>query len=98
VTYDPAQEEFIRRLGEYQRGRFWAEFNDGMDLGVRITEALRGLDVPAPPLTYLPLAHAIPVAWRRERAALADRNLYALSWKSMPADCQRPAASGLPTG
>ncbi len=77
VAHDPAQEDFIRRLGEYQRGRFWAEFSDGMDLGIRVTEAMRGLEVPPPPLTYLPLTQPVPVTWRRDRPALTDRNLYA---------------------
>ncbi|WP_116451481.1 DUF4062 domain-containing protein [Blastococcus litoris] len=77
VASDPAQEDFIRRLGDYQQGRFWTEFSDGMDLGVRVAEALRGLAVPPPPLTYLPLTQPVSVVWRRDRAPLSDRNLYA---------------------
>lgn len=28
VNYDTAEQDFIQRLGNYQQGRFWAEFTD----------------------------------------------------------------------
>ena len=77
VTYDPTQQDFIRRLGDYQQGRFWAEYTDEKTLGVLVARALHGLDVPPPPLAYLPLTQPVQVVWRRDRPALTDRSLYA---------------------
>lgn len=77
VDHDPAQQDFIRRLGNYQQGRFWAEFADEKTLGVAVATALRNLSVPPAPLTYLPLSQPVPIVWRRDRDPLDDRSLYA---------------------
>jgi len=77
VQYDPAQEEFTGRLGDYQQGRFWAEYADEKDLGIKVVRALGALAVPTPPLTYQPLAQPVQVIWRRDRPLLAERDLYA---------------------
>lgn len=77
IDYDPAQEEFIRRLGDYQQGRFWAEFTDEKSLGIAVTSALRNLSVPPAPLTYLPLSEPVTVRWRSDRPSLTERNPYA---------------------
>jgi hypothetical protein len=77
VDYDPAEQDFIQRLGNYQQGRFWAEFTDEKSLGVAVAAALRNLSVPAAPLTYLPLTQPVTVRWRSDRPPLLERNLYA---------------------
>lgn len=77
VDYDPAEQDFIQRLGDYQKGRFWAEFSDEKSLGIVVAAALRNLNVPAAPLTYLPLTQPVTVRWRSERPPLLERNLYA---------------------
>lgn len=77
IEYDSAQQSFIGRLGDYQRGRFWASFDDEKALGLLVAKALRDLDVPAPPVTYMPLAHPVQVRWRTERPALLDQNVSA---------------------
>jgi hypothetical protein len=40
-TADERQRDFIARVGEYQRGRFWKEFRDNGDLAVAVLDALR---------------------------------------------------------
>lgn len=77
VEYDQAQQDFINRLGDYQRGRFWGSFADEKSLGVAVAKALTDLSVPAPPVTYMPLTTPVAVLWRADRPALLDRNLYA---------------------
>lgn len=77
VEHDEAQQAFIARLGDYQRGRFWASFADEKTLGVAVARALTDLNVPAPPVTYMPLTSPVQVLWRSDRPALAHRNLYA---------------------
>jgi hypothetical protein len=77
VDHDPAQEDFIHRLGNYQQGRFWAEFADEKTLGVAVATALRNLSIPPAPLTYLPLSQPVQIVWRRDRDPLDDRSLYA---------------------
>jgi hypothetical protein len=77
ISHDPAQHRFIERLGDYQHGRFWATFEDDKTLGLAVAKALRGLAVPAPPVTYLPLAAPATVRWRTQRPQLADNILRA---------------------
>jgi hypothetical protein len=74
VKYDAHQQEFIERLGDYQSGRFWANFDDEKDLGVQVVRALKDLEVPIAPVTYMPLVHGVTVHWRTEKPALVDRN------------------------
>jgi len=77
VDHDPAQEDFIRRLGDYQQGRFWVEFADEKALGIAVATALQNLNFPPAPLMYLPLAQPVQIVWRRDRDPLGDRSLYA---------------------
>lgn len=77
VAYDPAQQDFIQRLGNYQQGRFWAEFTDATDLGLKVAKAIGNLSIPPAPLTYLPLTQPVTVRWRADRNALVERNQYA---------------------
>lgn len=70
VEVEPAQGEFMSKVGDYQQGRFWAQFNDLMDLGVKVVAALKDLALPKAPLTFAPLATALTVSWRAERRAL----------------------------
>lgn len=74
VTFEPEQQQFIDRLGDYSGGRFWGSFVDEKTLGIVVAKALRDLDVPAPPLTYLPLEQPVHVRWRSERPALLDQH------------------------
>jgi hypothetical protein len=77
VDYDPAQHEFIQRLGNYQQGRFWAEFSDATDLGLKVAKALSDLSIPPSPLTYLPLSQPATVRWRADRHQLTEHNQFA---------------------
>ena len=68
ITPEPAQQAFMDRVGNYQEGRFWAEFADNAQLGIRVTKALNEQQVPTPPFQQMALAHQIDVAWRSEQA------------------------------
>jgi hypothetical protein len=60
VTPEALQEEFIKRVGDYQQGRFWNIFNGTSDLGVAALAALRELGQQALPLRYEPVGQAGP--------------------------------------
>jgi hypothetical protein len=70
TTPDAAQEGFLSRVGNYQDGRFWAEFSDNAELGVAVTRALHGHRPPAPPFEQQSLSGPVQVPWRSEQAAL----------------------------
>lgn len=46
VDIEAAQQEFITEVGDYQQGRFWAKFDDIMDLGVNVVAAPKHLTLP----------------------------------------------------
>lgn len=70
VDYDEAQNEFMDKIGDYQEGRFWAEFEDVKALGIKVVKALKDLELPAPPLTFGPLAQPVTIQWRTDRTAM----------------------------
>lgn len=70
IDPDAQQEAFLSRVGNYQAGRFWAEFADNAELGVAVTKALQGHRAPAPPFAQQSLSRTVQVPWRREQAAV----------------------------
>lgn len=78
ITPEPAQQTFMDRVGNYQEGRFWAEFADNAQLGIRVTKALNEQQVPAAPFHQMALTHQIDVAWRSEQSSIpATRDSHA---------------------
>jgi hypothetical protein len=73
VEPDDLQREFIKRVGEYQQGRFWKEFSDNGELATAVVEALRDLVAEAAPLQWEPV-EPVPVTWRSQRRAFADQS------------------------
>jgi hypothetical protein len=69
VTPDDRQSDFIKRVGDYQQGRFWKTFNDTSDLGVAVLEALSELGRQAAPLRFEPITEVMAVRWRGGRGA-----------------------------
>lgn len=70
VEPDEKQQAFQGRVGNYQEGRFWAEFSDNSDLGIAVTKALQGQRPPTSAFTQMPLDHPVNVTWRRDRASI----------------------------
>lgn len=70
ITPDPQQQGFLDRVGNYQEGRFWAEFADNAELGVAVTRALQGHQSSPPPFAQQPLSRVVEVPWRRAQASL----------------------------
>jgi len=70
ITPEPAQQAFMGRVGNYQEGRFWAEFADNAQLGIRVTKALIEQHVPAPPFQQLALTRQVDVPWRSEQSSI----------------------------
>lgn len=70
ITPEPAQQEFMSRVGNYQEGRFWADFADNAELGVQVTRVLREHKLPAPPFRQMPLTRPVDVPWRSAQAAI----------------------------
>lgn len=73
VEPEDLQRDFIKRVGEYQGGRFWKEFSDNGELATAVIEALREISAAAAPLRWEPV-DPVPVNWRSERPAFADRS------------------------
>jgi Domain of unknown function (DUF4062) len=72
-TADERQRDFIARVGEYQRGRFWKEFRDNGDLAVAVLDALREVAEEAAPLRWEPAVPEPVVRWLTDRPSLAGR-------------------------
>jgi hypothetical protein len=72
-TADERQRDFIARVGEYQRGRFWKEFRNNGDLAVAVLDALREVAEEAAPLRWEPVDPEPIVRWLTDRPSLADR-------------------------
>ena len=71
---DERQRDFIARVGEYQRGRFWKEFRDNSDLAVGVLDALREVTEEAAPLRWEPVDTEPVVRWLADRPRMADRD------------------------
>lgn len=69
---DERQRDFIERVGEYQRGRFWEEFRGNGDLAVAVLGALRKVAEESTPLRWEPVDTEPVVRWRADRPSLAD--------------------------
>lgn len=76
MPVEAAQAEFKDRVGDYQQGRFWAQFDGPMDLGPKVLAALKDLSLPKAPLTFSPLSVPVAVSWRSERRALPPSQGY----------------------
>ncbi|MBD1270786.1 DUF4062 domain-containing protein [Aeromicrobium tamlense] len=70
IDPEPAQQDFMDRVGNYQEGRFWAGFADNAELGVRVTKALNEQQIPAPPFQQVALTHQVEVAWRSQQSSI----------------------------
>lgn len=76
VPVEAAQAEFTDKVGDYQQGRFWAQFDGPMDLGPKVLAALKSLTLTKAPLTFTPLSMPVTVSWRSERRAVPPSQGY----------------------
>jgi hypothetical protein len=70
-TTDDRQQDFIKRVGDYQQGRFWKEFRDNGDLAIAVLDSLREVAQRETPLRWEPVDTMPAVRWRSDRPALA---------------------------
>lgn len=70
-TADDRQQDFIKQVGDYQRGRFWKEFRDNGDLAIAVLDSLREVARQETPLRWEPTDTMPTVRWRSDRPALA---------------------------
>jgi len=64
---EPEQATFIKKVGDYASGVFYATFSDTTDLQTKVVDALRRLAAAPSPLTYEPLPNDPPTfIWRNE--------------------------------
>ncbi len=67
VEPDDRQTDFIARVGEYQRGRLWKQFDGPLDLGVLVLAALAEASTTTP-LSWEPVAQPPTIRWRADRS------------------------------
>lgn len=68
VDLEPEQEEFVKLVGDYAHGVFYAEFTDVADLQTKVVQALRVLESQPSTLTFSPLQATVEVRWREDPA------------------------------
>jgi hypothetical protein len=67
---DERQREFETVLGDYRSGRFWANFEDTLELLAAVVTVVRELEAGPSSLTFEPLPHPISIDWY----AVGDRS------------------------
>ncbi|MFJ6199889.1 DUF4062 domain-containing protein [Micromonospora sp. NPDC092111] len=66
VTLEPAQEEFVRFIGDYGTGVFYESFATTAELQTKVATKLRELESAGDPLAFMPLPHPVTVTWRSD--------------------------------
>ena len=72
VTFEPAQQAFISKVGDYETGVWHYSFRDAKDLIPQLEEALARAADELRPTAPRPLTQAVVVPWRE-----ANRGIYA---------------------
>jgi Domain of unknown function (DUF4062) len=68
VEPDERQAAFIARVGDYQLGRFWKQFDGPLDLGPAVLTALADLAQQTAPLRWTLLDRLVSTRWRTDRS------------------------------
>ncbi|MFI6134239.1 hypothetical protein [Micromonospora sp. NPDC051141] len=66
MTLEPAQEEFVRFIGDCGTGVFYESFATTAELQTKVAAKLRELVSAGSPLTFMPLPHPMAVTWRSD--------------------------------
>ncbi|MFE9191917.1 hypothetical protein ACFYL6_20125 [Micromonospora sp. NPDC007208] len=66
VTLEPAQEQFVRFIGDYGTGVFYESFATTAELQTKVAVKLRELESAGDPLAFMPLPRPMTVTWRSD--------------------------------
>jgi hypothetical protein len=66
VTLEPAQEQFVRSIGDYGTGVFYESFATTAELQTKVATKLRELESAGNPLAFTPLPRPMTVTWRSD--------------------------------